>query len=496
MLALIVLDAVPATLLAELEAEGRLPRLAEVRRGSTRVELSTPGAQFPAGIFPTLWSGVPLLEHGLHYPFMWDAPAQRVRHVDSFPQPLTMWERVSSAGGRALVVDPYEAARSPKTVGLVVTGWQFANRVVLRPFSVPEGARRQWERRFTSAPRAEEVFGDTDERSLRRLAATLVAAPPRVADLVLASLPDVRPDLLVVGFPSIHLAAHRLYDPAAVVEGIAPRAAEELQGALTETIIAADQALGRILDALPAEADLVVLSPVGMAADSSRTDALGSMLSAVLDGTRLVAGGRARGAWGFRAAVPTSLRARVASSLPDRMAIGLTSRLELRGTDWSKTRAFAVPADVGGMIRFNVRGREREGIVGPDDVPALAAELRDGLESFAFEDGAPTIADIDVVSELYGGGRGSHLLPDLVVRWSTRPSRRGELIHSPRYGSILRTGGGSGRSGNHTDDAWALVRPASGRATERPRVDVVDIAATALARFGLESAGTSLIDSR
>ncbi len=494
MLALIVLDAMPASLLDELEGEGRLPRLAEVRRESTLLELTTPAAQFPAGVFPTMWSGVPLEEHGLHYPFMWDAAGQRVRYVDWFAYPETLWDRVSRAGGRVLVVDPYEAARSTGSVGLVVAGWQFTNRVVLRPFSVPGGARRRWERRFTPAPRVEEVFGETDERSLRQLAARLLAGPPRVADLVIAALPDVRPDVLVACFPSIHLGGHRLYDPAAVVEGISPRAAAELRRALTEIVVAADAAMGRIIDALPGDADVVVFSPIGMAADSSRTDVLGNLLTAVIDGTRL-SGDKVEGSWGFRAAVPTSLRARVAAALPDRVAIEVASRLELRGTDWSATRAFTVPADVGGMIRFNVRGRERDGIVGPDDVPALAAEVATGLQSFGFEDGAPAIAGVDVVAELFGGGQGSCLLPDLVVRWSDRPSRRGEVLHSQRYGSIRRSGGASGRSGNHTEDAWALVRPTSGRATGRQRADIVDIAATAFSRFGLESAGSPLIDS-
>lgn len=494
MLALIVLDAIPASLVAELEGEGRLPRLAEVRRESTPVELATPAAQFAAAVFPTMWSGVPVSEHGLHYPFMWDAAGQRVRYVDWFGYPSTLWDRVSGVGGRVLVVDPYEAAQSTGSEGLLVAGWQFTNRVVLRPFSVPRGARRRWERRFTPAPRAEEVFGETDERSLRHLAAALGAAPARVADLVTAALPEVRPDVVVAGFPSIHLGGHRLYDPAAVVEGISPRAAGELRRALAEIVVAADAAMGRIIDALPGDADVVVFSPIGMAADSSRTDVLGNMLSAVLDGTRLN-GDKVGGSWGFRAAVPTSLRARVAAALPDRAAVELASRLELRGTDWSRTRAFTVPSDVGGMIRFNVRGREREGIVDPDDSAALAAEIGTGLLSFAFEDGAPAVAAVDVVSELFGGGPGSHLLPDLVVRWSDRPSRRGEVLRSPLHGSIRRSGVASGRSGNHTDDAWALVRPASGRATERPRADIVDIAATALARFDLESAGSSLIDS-
>ncbi len=492
-LALIALNAVPARVLAELESEGRTPRLTELRQGASAVELSTPAALFPAGVFPTLWSGVPLAEHGLHYPFMWDAGSQRVRSIEGFAPPTMMWDRVSEAGGRVLVVDPYESSKSRSVDGLVISGWQFANRIVLRPSSLPAGARRRWERRLGSGGRGEEVFGEPDERSLRRLVGTLTAAPKRVADLVLAALPEIRPDLLVVDFPAIHLAGHQFWDPAAVVGGISTTSARELHEALRDVIVEADTALGRVVDALPPGADVVVFSPLGMDADTSRTDVLGVLLAAVLDDARL-ARASAGGAWGFRASVPASVRARIAGALPDRVAIEIAARLELRGTDWSRTRAFSLPSDTSGLVRFNVQGRERDGIVAPGDVAALVAEIRAGLESFAFEDGAPVVTCVDVVADTFGGAAGSHLLPDLVVQWNDRPARRGELLHSAEFGAIRRDGPGSGRSGNHTTDAWALTLSATGRAKRQSLGDVTDIAATALARFGIESAGDSLIE--
>jgi predicted AlkP superfamily phosphohydrolase/phosphomutase len=310
---------------------------------------------------------------------------------------------------------------------------------------------------------------------------------------VVAALPEIRPDLLVADFPAIHLAGHQLWDPASVVDGISAASARELKEALCETIVEVDKALGRIVDALPADADIVVFSPLGMDTDTSRSDVLGVVLAAVLDNASL-AGASMDGSWRFRAAVPTSVRAHVARALPDRVAIELAARLELRRIDWSRTRAFVVPSDTSGLIRFNVRDRERDGIVAPVDVAALAAEIRAALGSFAFEDGSPVVASVDVVADTFGGGVGSHLLPDLVVRWSDRPARRGEVLHSPQYGSLHRDSHGSGRSGNHTADAWALVVPGSGRVTQRALGDVGDIAATALARFGLESAGESLIE--
>lgn len=495
MLALIGIDSVPLDVLARLEAAGRMPRLTELRQSAHHVKLASPGAYFPAGVFPTLWSGSPLSTHGIHYPFMWDAPSQRVKFVDAFPFPPLVWDRASEAGGRVLVVDPYEAPATSGANGLVISGWQFANRVVLRPAAHPSGSRKHWERRFGPTSRAEEVFGEPDERSLRALAKTLVAGPGRAADLVVAALPEVRPDLMVVSLPSVHLAGHQLLDPAAVVQGIAPSSASALQAALDGVIVQADQALGRIVDALPPGADLVVFSPLGMGADTSRPDILGLMLAAILDGAALGEGG-AGGSWGIRSALPTQLRARVASVIPDRVATEIASRLEFRGTDWSRTRAFSLPSDTSGLVRLNLRGRERAGIVAPEHASALIAEIRAGLADFTFDDGAPLVSEVAVVADSFGTGEQAHLLPDLVVRWSDRPACRGEIVHSSRFGTIRRDGPGSGRSGNHTDDAWALVMPGAGRLVERDRSDICDLAATALARFGLPTTGHVLVEQQ
>ena len=221
---------------------------------------------------------------------------------------------------------------------------------------------------------------------------------------------------------------------------------------------------------------------------------LGTMLSAVLDGG-IVDAGTASGSWRMRAAVPASLRARVASALPTRRRRPSQPGSSCAGVDWSRTRAFPVPSDTNGTIRLNVKGREQDGIVDPHDVPALVAEIRSGLESFTLDGDERAVASVDVVADSFGGVPASNLLPDLVVRWSERPARRGEIVHSPQFGSIRRHGVGSGRSGNHTDEAWALVLASSASAAAHGRrVIVCDIAATALRRFDLEAAGSTLIE--
>ena len=204
----------------------------------------------------------------------------------------------------------------------------------------------------------------------------------------------------------------------------------------------------------------------------------------------------ARGAWGFRAWCPRRSADASATFSPTGWRPSSAARLELRRVDWAATRAFVVPSDAQGLIRLNVRGRERNGVVDPGEAAAVAEEIREGLESFTLESGKAAVAGVDAVSGLAGAEEDpSSLLPDLVVRWSGEPTHRGERLASPRFGTVRRPGAGSGRSGNDTDDAWALVVPGSGQGRGGAHGDICDIAATALARFGLAHTGTPLLEA-
>lgn len=493
MLALIGFDAASPAIVDELLAEDRLPHLSALRASGTHLPLATPASYFPAAVYPTIWTGVPLEQHGIHFPFMWNASQQRVRVHTSFPYPVAMWERLAQNGVKCVVLDAYESLLPNTIDGLYLRGWQFRNRVVLQRGGAPAGAMRHWEKRFGRASRGEEVFGRPDEGRLRGLASTLVAAPRRVADLAVLAVQEVRPDLLVVGVPAVHIGGHQLWDSSAVLEDARPDTRAELRAALRRIYVEADAAIGRIVDSLPAGADIVVFSGLGMGPETSRQDVLGPMLGAVLDGRR--GRGRSGGAWDFRGGIPTSLRARVADVLPDRAATSLAAALELRGVDWSRTRAFVLPSDTIGYIRLNVRGRERKGVVAAEDVDALVEEIRAGLGEFTFPSGAQATTAVERTADVFPEGLGSALLPDLVVRWCAEPARPREVLTSRSFGTVQRKGVGSGRSGNHTADAWALVVPGASRLKARgDRPDIVDLAATALGRFGLDHEGVEFLE--
>jgi predicted AlkP superfamily phosphohydrolase/phosphomutase len=232
---------------------------------------------------------------------------------------------------------------------------------------------------------------------------------------------------------------------------------------------------------------VIVVSPVGMEVNTSRADLLPEMLDAVLFGGARQDSGSGW-VWKLRAALPTGLRARVAAALPDRAALALTARLELRGQDWSSTRAFAQPADNQGYVRLNLRGRERDGIVDAAEAQPLMDRIATGLLTFHDPDGTPSVKAVERVADTFDSGIHSDRLPDLIVRWSDQPATRLDTVISPQFGTVRRRGSGSGRSGNHTaGDAWALVVPGASRPRTPGRPPrLVDIAATAAALAGAD----------
>ena len=492
MFTILQFDAASASVLDRLLAADRLPTLAALRARGTWLDLDAPATRFAAGAQHSLYSGVPLEEHGLFYPFQWSAEEQRVRYMDAFPAPAPVWERLGRSGARVLAIDPYES-RPPTNPppGTLVCGWQLHDRVVLKEWATPASAHRDLARLFGPPQPVDEVFGRHTVAEMLGLRRRLLGAPSRVADAATLLLSQQPYDLSWITFNAAHVAGHQFWDLSQLdPDELDDESSHVLTTTMDEVYAAIDVAISRIVAALPHGSDLMVISPVGMEINTSRADLLPEMLQAILDPREDAADHGASSSsssiWWLRAALPSGLRAKVANALPERAALDLTARLEMRGVDWSSTRAFAHPAENQGYIRLNLRGRERDGIVDPGDADALMDEIADGIRSFVGFDGHSAVASVERVRDRFGSGDRAHQLPDLIVRWVDTPATELEGLRSPRFGEVRRRGVGSGRSGNHTEgDAWALVVPGAGRLGELsrpPRLE--DVAATAAAMTG------------
>ena len=113
-----------------------------------------------------------------------------------------------------------------------------------------------------------------------------------------------------------------------------------------------------------------------------------------------------------------------------------------RFIDWKNTKAYAMGL---GYIYLNVQGREKNGIVKPDEMAAVSAELSQALLDWRHpETGEPVVEEVYTLSEIHSGefmDRGSDLvtgfMPYYRVSWKTNGGKMdlvevdGEVVAGP-----------------------------------------------------------------
>jgi len=108
--------------------------------------------------------------------------------------------------------------------------------------------------------------------------------------------------------------------------------------------------------------------------------------------------------------------------------------------DWSQTRAYAVGLN---SLYLNLKGRESQGCVSPDQRAALSEEIRAGLLALKGPDGRPAIQQVSLQKEAFDGPL-SEYGPDLVVGYA------------PGYRASSQTGLGNWEDGifESNTDHW------------------------------------------
>ncbi|HEY7322516.1 MAG TPA: alkaline phosphatase family protein [Candidatus Binatia bacterium] len=494
MIAVLQFDGVSLPHLHKFLKQGYLPALAQLRGRGHWFSLGTPAASWEAATYYSLYSGKGITEHGIYFAFMWAPTEQRVRSSEAYPAPEPIWDRIGKLGRRSLVIDPYESGKPRSVEGVAMSGWQFRHKVTLRKWSVPEGLDRELERRFGRPSLVEEVYGRPSAPYLLKMRRRLLGAPERAANVTTALLSEGSFDLIWVTFSSSHIAGHWFLDPSRLPgAGFNAKTKTDLDATLGHAYAAVDEALSRILAALPAHTDIIVLSASGIGPTASRSHLLPGMLQAVLSANAQEAGSTEPAGnflWRLRKFVPPNFRAQVARVLPAPLVMEVTARLAMRGVDWSKTKAFMLPSADCGYVRLNLMGRERDGIVDPKEAPRLMERIAAGLHTFSDPDGSPAVKTIEFTSNSLGYDTFSHPFPDLVVHWSERLPPQPAVVHSPIFGPVASAGWGSGRTGEHCDDAWALIVPGSSRLRNPVNSPhIMDIAPTICSVLRVDSDG-------
>jgi predicted AlkP superfamily phosphohydrolase/phosphomutase len=155
--------------------------------------------------------------------------------------------------------------------------------------------------------------------------------------------------------------------------------------------------------------------------------------------------------------------------------------IESTDVDWSRTRVWGA----GGYyarIFFNLRGREREGIVPAESVASLEADLRRDLASLRRPDGYPLQVEVRRPQEIYRTVRGD--APDLIVYFGDVAWRSvGSLGHDTLF--VAENDTGPDDAVHSFDGIYSISTVRSGAGARGPTERIIDIAPTVLSLLGV-----------
>ena len=147
-------------------------------------------------------------------------------------------------------------------------------------------------------------------------------------------------------------------------------------------------------------------------------------------------------------------------------------------------RAFAVPnGDAVGAIRLNLRGREPDGTVRPEEYDAVCDDLAKALLELHVPDSDyPVVRQVTKSREFFHGPFLDQL-PDLTVLWNT--DQPWTALESPRFGR-LRLRNQDIRTGGHTPRGFVIARgQAIPAGTQLVGHSILDLAPTFLVAAGV-----------
>lgn len=153
---------------------------------------------------------------------------------------------------------------------------------------------------------------------------------------------------------------------------------------------------------------------------------------------------------------------------------------------WPKMRAFALPAFADGHIRINLKGRERDGIVLPEEYDALCDELTEILYRLVDARTGEPVVDRVVRTRKYpteDRDRERMPGPDLVILW--KKNYPTDVVDSPDLGRVGPLP--FPRPGGHRRDGFIIANgPGIEPGSIAPNVQGIDIGPTILTLLGAQ----------
>lgn len=408
--------------------DGSLPEIARLRREGRLGAVVSAATLFPASVWPTFVSGIGVADHGIFHAIQWDPDEMRLRTTGSegWATVRPFWHDLAAAGVPTISLDvPFSWHREGHPLATEVQGW--GSHEGLREESRPAGLLADIRRRFGRSSMARDVRGLKSPSWLARELRGLVSDVERRGRLSEYLLTHFDWRVAIATFAEVHRAGHWFW--SARTTGVA-------QGGLKAVVVAVDKEVGRLRRLLRADDHLVVFSVHGMG-EGSDADRFGEVLWAALEPElRQTARRRLDPVGLLRGALPVSVLRELSARLPKSTYRRFHEHHLNAGRDWSRFKTIALPPEVSYFFRANIRGREREGRLPPEEAEAHLDWLTEELAGVRTLDGSPMFASFHRVRGKYKG-HAEHLLPDLIASPEVRAFgksirlRSGEEVWAP-----------------------------------------------------------------
>jgi predicted AlkP superfamily phosphohydrolase/phosphomutase len=515
----IALDAADIGLVRAWVEQGLLPNLKRLFAGGSAFTLGNHPLYRNETPWVSLLSGCSPDQTGYWTPLRLRAGSYRVYDGGGYSFAPHRPFHALAADRRAVVFDlPHCGRLFPEVAGVQVLGWG-AHSPMGGGQSEPAGLFRELQRRFGSHPAARLQNGGAwwDGDRLQRLHSALITGLRRRGAIMRALLAEHPADLWLMAFSELHVAGHHFWhlsDPGHPAFG---RNAPPLPDLLLDVYRETDRELGRVLERMPGDARLLVFSPEGGAANWCDLNSLLFLPEllfrwsfpghSLLDGAgpagpAVIPAGSdwVEAVWRDHfsdlppAWVPGPLQPpfRWLAGLPGcHFPFYVLRRLGALQWQppvwyrpwWPRMKAFALPSYGDGCIRFNLKGREPQGIVEPAEYGALCRELSERLLRLRDpRSGRPLVREVVRVAEFLASGR-EDLRPDadLVVRWQGDANDMAEAEGAQRLGPAPFW-----KTGSHRPTGFVLgVGPGIAAGADAGEARVIDLAPTVLALLGV-----------